>query len=335
MKNVVFLSVIGFANVPNILNRYINEFSTKYRSTTISVLKHGKYEMCADYIMAHMSKLAARQTLMPIFQSADVFIFCNEIGYVCSDYIKNWFPDLCDLVKDSTLIFYQTNQPKTKYSPLLSRYDLCIFTPDAHSYYDGDAKVFIPGCPVNVPDDIDVLLNNRRNSGKIVVSHVPSRPEHKGTDVINEVMKRIVSKYDNIEWIYRTGLSYEEGMNIKRMSDIYIDQYTDGGGFGTSSIEALQFGCITLATMHNVTDYESYPITNIEYKDGALYTLLDKLCGMDKEDLVDEMERVLRVVRERYTAEPYMKYFEQEILDAPKTSINRTGFIDQSLSLLI
>ena len=46
-----------------------------------------------------------------------------------------------------------------------------------------------------------------------------------------------------------------EIIELKKRTDIYIDQYNNEiGGFGTSSIEALNYGCITLCTINKLNN---------------------------------------------------------------------------------
>jgi hypothetical protein len=338
-KKITFLCVIGFANVPQTHSYYINKYADGYESCVIAAEHHSmknlNYSIKSDYILADHDIDSCRRDVIPILKATDIFIFCNEFGTPGWNRILNYFPDLENHISNSLLVYYQVNQPLIKrITPLTSKYDTCIFTPDAKKYYEKESGIVVPGCPVEIPKNINKILEDRLKNKNIVIGHIPSCPINKGSKFINKAIEKLKKTYSNIKYIYKSNISNEECLNIKEKCDIYIDQFSRKGGFGTSSFEALTYGCITICTMSNVVDKHKYPIINIDYEVESLYDCLNDLCKLSKVDLNERSKSIINQVKENFALENYINYFIK-IFDIDKKSTNRSGFILPEMSLFL
>lgn len=78
----------------------------------------------------------------------------------------------------------------------------------------------------------------------IVISHLPSNPKIKMSDVIIPVMKRVADQYQNVEIIVKSGISHEEVLSILQKSHILIDAL--GLSYGSLAIEGMARGNIVI-----------------------------------------------------------------------------------------
>ncbi len=101
-------------------------------------------------------------------------------------------------------------------------------------------------------------------NSKFIVSHSPTNRKAKGTDRILEALSNISQGID-FEVDLIEGVSYEESMNRKSKSSLFIDQIGELG-YGVSSLEALRLGIPTAVEI--LSDYESilgeHPFYNLK-----------------------------------------------------------------------
>jgi hypothetical protein len=139
------------------------------------------------------------------------------------------------------------------------------------------------------------------NGDGIVICHSPTNYIGKGTGIINAAMDKIVADlphvaYRQIGGPYGTpqNLPYEDICAQRDLCHIYIDQYSNVGGIGMSSLEAMASGMISLCSTHMIPtsvwdscgiDPDACPIIRLPCPTGdhgvdveALYDVLSDLC---------------------------------------------------------
>lgn len=101
---------------------------------------------------------------------------------------------------------------------------------------------------------------------KIRVSHAPTNRFYKGSDFIISVCENI-KKEGLIQFDLIENVSHADALKRKAMSDIFIDQIGDRGGwgYGMNSVESLSMGICTLTEMNET--YQSFipdhPFVNV------------------------------------------------------------------------
>ena len=94
------------------------------------------------------------------------------------------------------------------------------------------------------PIDLDYYkVNHRiqREDASIRILHAPSNSHIKGTRYINDVMKAITEKYQNVEYILVQNKSKQEVLEIIQSVDLVIDQMLVGF-YGMFAIESMALG---------------------------------------------------------------------------------------------
>lgn len=84
-----------------------------------------------------------------------------------------------------------------------------------------------------------------------LVTHAPTNRYYKGSDDIIPICRKLENE-GRITFRLIENLSHEEAMQIKRHSDIFIDQINDRGGwgYGMNSLESLAMGVCTATEMN-------------------------------------------------------------------------------------
>lgn len=90
-----------------------------------------------------------------------------------------------------------------------------------------------------MPQPWEVFDYQWKPAKKFRIVHIPSDPAKKGTDMIVGAMKLI--DRDDIEFIYKTGISHAESIELKKTAHIYIDQMVVGA-IANAAYEAIGFG---------------------------------------------------------------------------------------------
>lgn len=93
----------------------------------------------------------------------------------------------------------------------------------------------------------NIIINaeNKEFFGKLRISHLPSNPLMKGTNIIEPILNKINNQYDVEIIIKKEKWSRDEIINELKMSHIMIDSLA-GYTFGVLSLEAIQYGCVVL-----------------------------------------------------------------------------------------
>jgi glycosyltransferase involved in cell wall biosynthesis len=114
---------------------------------------------------------------------------------------------------------------------------------------------------------------------KIVIMHAPTSKGFKGTDVILETLKKLISNGYSIEIKLVENVTHDQLKKHYQESDIFIDQIY-AGWYGTAAIEAMASGCVVVCNYRE--DYFKYinygkqiPIVNANKEN--IYSVLESL----------------------------------------------------------
>jgi hypothetical protein len=88
---------------------------------------------------------------------------------------------------------------------------------------------------------------------RFVVTHSPSNRQKKGTDKIQEAVNIVKKEMGDVfDFRIISGVDNEECVNMKRLSNLFIDQFNNIGFYGMSALEAMSFG---IPVMSNISEF--------------------------------------------------------------------------------
>jgi len=103
-----------------------------------------------------------------------------------------------------------------------------------------------------------VARRRARKNDKLVIGHYPGQSIHKGSDKINNVMKRIMDVPNMARWLeYRHStecVSWIESINRMSECDIYIENLNIGS-WGVTALEAAALGCVVITNFYERLRY--------------------------------------------------------------------------------
>lgn len=325
-RRVVFLSVTDWVNVSTIISRSINNNSQKYISDCITIEPHMfKYEPSHQIDLKFTKQMNA---VVDIIKKADIIINCEE-KQTYSKFCR-YIPNFLTLIHGKKQLIYHADVNAVN-NRRDNFYNLQLLVPELfHLGIENKRKMVIPGCPIQPPVNIGDIIEKRKNNGKIVITHCCSRAgvvgmKLKGSGTIKTQVDMILAKYPNV--IYQDlpfgSRPHHEIIKTKYDTDIYIDQYNNNvGGFGVSSLESLNYGCIVLCSINKLTpefkriiDFDNFPIYDISGEPIKIYETLDRLCQLTKDEIAELAYKTVDWVNKNISEKPYIKYFEENILD--------------------
>lgn len=187
--------------------------------------------------------------------------------------------------KKVTLIVCDSNSTKTYkwWNDFVKKHNISVYVmPDLVPYCKGiEYKPIYHFMKIN-----DNNIN--KNNDILLIGHGPStlqKAKIKGSKQIENIINKLKSKYNNVDYIQIIGKKHGEGLKLKKQCHIFIDQliynnpYIDitkhwdkiipyKGGLGKSGLEAMHLKCCTLTggLKYNTEPYfESPPIIWIDY----------------------------------------------------------------------
>ncbi len=135
-----------------------------------------------------------------------------------------------------------------------------------------------------LPFDVDAFIREHLRERRIHdiphVSHAPTNRYYKGSDIIIPVCRKL-EREGKIRFQLIENLPHAQAMELKRESDIFIDQIGDRGGwgYGMNSVESLALGVCTVTEMNAAYCgfVPDHPFVNADA--ATLYEVLDGLAG--------------------------------------------------------
>ena len=106
-----------------------------------------------------------------------------------------------------------------------------------------------------LPFDVDGFLKTYSPKQEYhavpVVSHAPTNRYYKGSNVIIPICRKL-EREGKIRFVLIENMPYNKAMELKRESDIFIDQIGNKGGwgYGMNSVESLAMGICTVTEMN-------------------------------------------------------------------------------------
>ncbi len=99
--------------------------------------------------------------------------------------------------------------------------------------------------PVDYICPVDKIPEPQQSEDVIRICFSPTRAE-KGTDVFNRVMDKITAKYDYVEKVLISGMSWKEAVELKATCHITFDQFMLHH-YANSAIESMYLGHVVLS----------------------------------------------------------------------------------------
>lgn len=266
-----------------------------------------------------VSDPATKQTIESWVSTASAFIICDEAWNQDGD----WFSVLNIPKTKPTAVFHCNDIPLNTVDP---QFNFQIVVPEIE-FRSARQKpmLMIPGCPMCVAHNVDGIIRRRRRNPKIIISHANSHTwsNRKGTKIIEAQLELLQKKYPN-RFEFRNVvkgklLPHKDIIASKIDTDIFIDQFNNEvGGFGTSTVESLEQGCIVLCTVNNLTkhfweQFPTFPVVDISGSENQIAAKVEELILLGKEKLCDRMEQVVRVCRRDFGT-AFIENIEKDVL---------------------
>ncbi len=166
-----------------------------------------------------------------------------------------------------------------------------------------------------LPYETDQFVPKRKLNKIIRIAHAPTNRFYKGSDQIILVCEKLALEL-GIEFDLIENVSHSEALKRKQLSDIFIDQIGDRGGwgYGMNSVESLSMGICTLTEMNE--SYQAFipdhPFININQTtiESILRSLINDKdtilkYGMIAKEWVEQKHNIKQVSKKLY------KYYEK------------------------
>tara|TARA_A100001011_G_scaffold400124_1_gene512523 strand:- start:4167 stop:5255 length:1089 start_codon:yes stop_codon:yes gene_type:complete len=127
----------------------------------------------------------------------------------------------------------------------------------------------------------------KKTENEISICHSPTNRHYKGSDKIISICKKICSRYKNVKFTLIENMDHHKVINLKRTSDILIDQIGDNGGwgYGMNSVEAmgLYTCCMTEMNSSCRNFFKNHPMVNVN-QNNLEKKLIDLILNPEKID---------------------------------------------------
>jgi hypothetical protein len=222
----------------------------------------------------------------------------GDWGYckICSDYaMQNRC--LCNNLK-----------LKEKRFRLIEKYCDYIFAEkDLINFVKNNSNIF-PGYVVADPPEYNVNLLNKFNNTKIVIAHMPTNENFKGSKYVIEIMSKVCNENPKVEFVSKRMANRELLDFLEKEVHIVIDQL-HSPYHGLLGVEAMARGCVVLA---RVLDYfykerPELPIISVDPDN-----LEDVLRGLlvDNAKMLDVAKRSIEYYNKYHTLQSVGDYYK-------------------------
>lgn len=275
MRKILFVTYQDFANVSSDIAHAINGHLPGWEAKVYSCLPHPfAYPNAHDFDFDFSNDEQKREAESWVSDGVDILVWAEE-SWPHSYYS---FHDASKTFADAMLFGHRERLFATakcfifhagvpfRSNPLVYNdldplsFKAQIVSPDLWRLSKDQEGIVCFGKPFSVDlERAQTLWETDRAGGTIVVCHSPTNLALKGTDIIDETMARIVEDNSDVEYRQIGGPAYQnqhipygELCEQRKGCHIYIDQYSDIGGVGMSSLEAMADGMIALCTSHMI-----------------------------------------------------------------------------------
>lgn len=324
-KLIIFICNRDWANVRTHMSCLINRYSNKYQSVTICLSKHVfDYELKHDYdLLSNPKEIAPIVTTL--IHKADIVYWAEESQRcIFEKYVPNFWKNILPKKK---VIGHSGSEYRKFYKKYnhqdLDIFDYQILNTDLYRLSPLNKKIPLIQCCDIEPVSYDDLYN-RYNEPNIIICHAPSKRHKKGSDAIDEVINRILFKYEHVKYVQlNKNMQHDEILKLKKHAHIYIDQYNlKVGGFGVSSLESLAYGSIVLCSINNLNkniwttlDISPPPIIDIGVNIDDFYDIVDSLISQTKETLLNQSMQSINWYNKYIYGDKYVQLIERTIFN--------------------
>lgn len=305
-KSIVFLSIYDVANVTTMWSYSLNKHSEEYEGTVICKKPHPFNYLTGhdyDYVKIKGNKMLLENIKKLITNSHRIILSLDDLAGLKQKKISYMtaFSKVYNInlnpFKNKTILFHPGSYYRDLHKildPLDNNYLKVIYCYDLErlsSLDDSKRNCLYPtihGINENYKNEID----QKFSTDKLYIFHIPSSKLTKRTDRIIELMKKINNNKNKIkndfEFSCEYNLSNENVLNKIKKGHIYIDQISDIGTFGVSSIEAMNYGNIVCSKINNVKNRARIKANY----DNSTYLPIIELCD-DKEENIKIITELL------------------------------------------
>lgn len=159
-----------------------------------------------------------------------------------------------------------------------------VLTPDL-AYPEFGAKYWTPAA-----FDMHNMERKWRASSPIILCHIPSARNKKGTSILVEALKRVQDEGIFIQTNIYDNIGYRDSIQKKASATLYFDQINSIGFYGNSAIEAMAQGIPVvsyisknvLERMGSIAGYGDPPVINCGATVETLVNTFRNLCDLEE-----------------------------------------------------
>lgn len=330
MIKITFFANVDYANVLTEYSNVINKYSDKYSSKVICLSPHRfNYGLPHDYnINIDNNKF---NDIKRWVDDSKHIIFGEEMSfgnYTTYETFRRKF-SIDERGKKISVWHpgsnYRDSAKKFNNHPFNRNLHRKIYSLDLYrlSNKEENDVVLLPF--KSFDGDVDGYRNkfySKLHSGKRIISHYPSNPLRKGTNIINKIISEIIAVNDVYKYDYDTSKPNKEIVYRKSKSLLYVDQINDAESFGVAAIESMIESNIVFCTINKSKEgllragipEEKIPIINISKDYNTLKKIMFDFLKSDR-NIEDMLDRNINYLMEFHYGPNVMKYLEDKILN--------------------
>ena len=242
MSNILLFSVFDNGNQMQHLAEALRKY-TEHNAIHINV-QQSYLDYDADVKLQDITDYKKFRELIDEVARCDFFMFSEVLPADVKDVLDRL--QVYDRIKRSNTIIrtagsYRTLNPD-KLLLAWIRENWMFAGPYADWYISGRIGRM---APVDYICPVDKIQDPQPINDVIRVCFSPTRAE-KGTDAFNRVMDKITAKYDQVEKVLISGMSWKESIELKATCQITFDQFMLNH-YANSSIESMYLGHTVLS----------------------------------------------------------------------------------------
>jgi|TARA_B110000495_G_scaffold199055_1_gene211844 hypothetical protein len=327
---ISFIAENDFANVLTEYSYCLNKHSEDIQSKSICYKKHVfDYSIQHDYDLETCNveqKLEAKKWV----EDSDVIIFGEE-GHPLEQTYRTLreFSNLLgvDLINSGKKLIiwhpgshYRQNSQFYNEHPLRGKISKHLYAFDLYKLSNKGLND-LPFLVYNyVNFNKKELISNFKNKLKLhkrIISHIPSNPKTKGTDIIINQLRNLPN---NFEFITITGIPHSKVIEHKIKSLFYVDQFSNWGTYGVAAIEALLNSNMVFCTLHNtheaitkLTGEPILPFIDLGTDPNQINSIISTYANLPDKDLIEIYEGIVQWVEEYYSPKGIINQIENII----------------------
>ena len=289
-------------NIISIINLFIKYFFLAY-----TLLKYNTYIFISPHTIISRKK---EKKILKYFNKKIIFLFVGcidrDIGFLKDDpkYICN---RCTDNAKKKFCLCSMPQQKRNRIQEYEKHSDYIISQDDSAGYLLNKKHIWFH-LFTDKPKGIDYL--KKHDNSKIIISHFPSNPEIKLSNIIIPILEELQKNHKNIEVIIKSKIPHKEVLSFLEETHIVIDAL--GLSYGMLAIEAMARGCVVVAGDFDFIRNKIPDIAVIGATSLNLYAKIEELI-IDKALLIEKAKKSISYFNKYHSFDAAGKYYKEKL----------------------